>query len=137
MDKSRKHGVLSMGNARHVNPKDSNNHWIPIDYALELVFKQMNIAGNRPRTIDSYDYIFHGFCKTNNIHYVEEITINSIYSHLESLDVSQRTKKIRLKTIKAVLGKFYFNDWLKDKFWLKIQIKVDTEVKAAAKAEKP
>lgn len=133
LDKSRKHGVFSMGNARQVNPKASNNHWIPIDYALEIVFKQMNIAGNRPRTIDSYDYIFRGFCEANKILYVEEITIDTIYSYLEGLDVSQQTKKIRLKTIKAVLGKFYFNDWLKDKFWLKIQIKVDTEVKAAAK----
>lgn len=132
LDKSRKHGVFSMGNARLVNPK-KNEHWIPIDYALEVVFRQMNIAGNRPRTIDSYDYIFRSFCKVNKIDFVEEITLDTIYYYLENLDVSQRTKKIRLKTIKAVLGKFYFNDWLKEKFWLKIQIKVDTEVKAAAK----
>lgn len=59
-----------MGNAHPVNPKDSNNHWIRIDYALELVFKQMSIAGNRPRFINSCDYIFRGFCKTNNIHYI-------------------------------------------------------------------
>ena len=132
LDKSRKQGVFSMGNARLVNPK-KNEHWIPIDYALEVVFRQMNIAGNRPRTIDSYDYIFRSFCKVNKIDFVEEITIDTIYYYLENLYVSQRTKKIRLKTIKAVLGKFYFNDWLKEKFWLKIQIKVDTEVKAAAK----
>ena len=61
--------------------------------------------------------------------------MNSIYNYLESLDVSIQTKKIRLKTIKAVLGKFYFNDWLKDRFWLKVQIKVDQEVKPATKED--
>lgn len=94
MDKSRKHGVFSMGSARHVNPKASNNHWIPIDYALEIVFKQMNIAGNRPRTIDSYDYIFRGFCEANKILYVEEITIDTIYSYLEGLDVKKMWENI-------------------------------------------
>ncbi|MFJ8518984.1 hypothetical protein [Lysinibacillus xylanilyticus] len=61
MVKRIKHGLFSMGNARHVNPKVSNNYWIPVDYALEIVFKQMEIARNRPRTIGSYDYIFQGF----------------------------------------------------------------------------
>ncbi len=120
MDKSRKHGVFSMGEARHINPKVKNDHWIPIDYALEIIFKQMNIAGNRPRAIHSYEYIFKGFCECNELHYVEQINLNSIYNYLGCLDVSIQTKKIRLKTIKAVLGKFYFNDWLKDRFWLKV-----------------
>lgn len=37
----------------------------------------MNVAGNRPRTIDSYDYIFRGFYEANKIFYVEEITIDT------------------------------------------------------------
>lgn len=133
LDKSRKHGVFSMGNVLQEKYNAQNKDWIPIDYALDTVFRQMSIAGNRPRTIESYDYIFRGYCKANNINFVEEITIDSLYYYLENLEVSQRTKKIRLKTIKAVLGKFYFNNWLKEKFWLKIQIKVDTDVKVAAK----
>jgi len=66
LDKSRKHGVFSMGNARQVNPKTSNNHWIPIDYALELVYKQMNIAGNRSRTIKG-DVMLHSAKKLLSI----------------------------------------------------------------------
>ncbi|WP_391116880.1 tyrosine-type recombinase/integrase [Psychrobacillus sp. L3] len=38
-----------------------------------------------------------------------------------------------MKTIKAVLGKIYFNNWLKDNFWKNIHIKVDKEVKASSK----
>lgn len=38
-----------------------------------------------------------------------------------------------MKTIKAVLGKLYFNNWIKDNFWRNIHIKIDKEVKASAK----
>ncbi|MFJ9465062.1 hypothetical protein [Viridibacillus arvi] len=38
-----------------------------------------------------------------------------------------------MKTIKAVLGKLYFNNWIKDNFWRNIHIKIDKEVNAATK----
>lgn len=93
----------------------------------------MKVAGNRPRTIESYEYIFKQFVQMNGIEYVEQINIDSIYNYLGSLDVSQRTKLIRLKSTKAVLSKFHNNGWIKDRFWCNIQIKIDKEVKKGAK----
>lgn len=93
----------------------------------------MKVAGNRPRTIENYSYIFNQFVEMNNIEYVEEININSIYNYLGSLDVSQRTNLIRLKSTKAVLNKFHNNGWIKERFWSNIQIKIDKEVKKGAK----
>lgn len=101
--------------------------------ALETVFKQMQIAGNRQRTIESYAYIFNQFVAVNRLEYVEDISAESIYHYLDVLEVSQQTKLIRLKSIKAVLSKFYNNSWIKDRFWNTIQIKVDKEVKEGAK----
>ncbi|MGE7843071.1 hypothetical protein ACQKNX_20060 [Lysinibacillus sp. NPDC093712] len=36
-----------MGKAQHIHLKVKYDHWIPITYALEVIFKQVNIAGNR------------------------------------------------------------------------------------------
>lgn len=136
MSKSRKHGVFAVSGDVVVLP--SNNHKdkrdsITVDTALETVFQQMRIGGNRQRTIESYDYIFNQFIVSNNLKYVEDISIETIYHYLDLLDVAPRTKLIRLKTIKAVLSKFFNNGWLKERFWATIQIKVDKEVKVGAK----
>ena len=52
---------------------------------------------------------------------------------MDVLDVTLATKLIRLKSIKAVLSKFYNNGWIKERFWSNIQIKIDKEVKKGAK----
>lgn len=137
MSKSRKHGVFAVEGLapiiQYSEKELQKKQWTPISYCLKTVYKQMELAGNRPRTISSYDYIFKQFCSANNIVFAEEITADSIFNYLESLDVSIRTKKIRLKTVKALLGKFYFNNWIKERFWLNIQIKIDKEVKPSTK----
>ncbi len=93
----------------------------------------MRIAGNRPRTIESYEYIFNQFVEVTQIEYVEDINIDKLYHYLDVLDVQPATKLIRLKSIKAVLSKFYNNRWIKDRFWNNIQIKIDKGVKKGAK----
>lgn len=136
MSKSRKHGVFAVSGDVVVlltkQYKDIRDTII-IAEALGTVFKQMQIAGNRVRTIESYEYIFNQFVKVTNLKYVEDISAEKIYHYLDILDVSPRTKLIRLKSIKAVLSKFYNNSWIKDRFWNTIQIKVDKEVKEGAK----
>ncbi|MEB2280087.1 hypothetical protein LAV73_08765 [Lysinibacillus xylanilyticus] len=47
MSRGRKHGNFSIGNGIYISPKLKNDKWIPIDDTLEVVFKQMSIAGNR------------------------------------------------------------------------------------------
>ncbi|MGB2993570.1 MAG: site-specific integrase [Paenisporosarcina sp.] len=133
----RKHGIFSI-QTEEVNistkTKEVKRSGTPIPQALETIYQQMRIAGNRIRTIESYDYIINQFIKFNKLEYVEDITTDSIYSYLDSIDVSNQTKLIRLKSIKAVLGKFHNNGWINQKFWSNIHIKIDKEVKKGAKA---
>ncbi len=49
------------------------------------------------------------------------------------MKVSPSTKLICLKTIKAILSKFFDNGWIKEKFWNNIHIKIDKEVKKETK----
>ena len=137
-NRKRKHGIFSVSSEaleviKVEEVQQQKDKGKPIAEALETVFAQMKVVGNRPRTIESYNYIFKQFVEMNNLEYVEEITIDSIYNYLGALDVSQRTKLIRLKSTKAVLSKFHNNGWIKERFWSSIQIKIDKEVKKGAK----
>lgn len=133
----RKHGIFSI-QSEEVSIFTKKNavkrKGITIPQALETIYQQMRIAGNRIRTIESYDYIFKQFVQFNKLEYVEDITADSIYEYLGSLEVAQQTKLIRLKSIKAVLSKFHNNGWVKQKFWSTIHIKIDKQVKKGAKA---
>lgn len=136
MSKRRKHGIFAVSGDVIVMPSKKNEErkgCILILTALETVFNQMRIAGNRQRTIESYEYIFNQFVEVTHIEYVEDINIDNLYHYLDVLDVQPSTKLIRLKSIKAVLSKFYNNGWVKDRFWSNIQIKIDKEVKKGAK----
>lgn len=133
----RKKGIFAIENMT-VNtsvkkPSEAQKNSITIEQALTVVFQQMRVSGNRDRTISDYTYIFNQFVKTNNLVYVEDITTDTIYNFLDSLKVSNQTKLIRLKSIKAVLGKFYNNGWFTNRFWSFIQIKIDKHVKKGAK----
>lgn len=137
MSKSRKHGIFAVSGDVVALPSkqyEEKRDVITVAVALETVFKQMKIAGNRERTILSYKYIFNQFVEMNRLKYVEDISIDSIYHYLDVLEVSQRTKLIRLKSIKAVLSKFFNNGWINDRFWTTIHIKVDKEIKEGTKA---
>ena len=136
MSRSRKHGVFAVSGDVVVissKQKELRKDDKEIQKALETVFHQMRIAGNRPRTIESYAYIFNQFVEVCDIEYVEDINIDKLYHYLDVLEVTPATKLIRLKSIKAVLSKFYNNGWIKDRFWSNIQIKIDKEVKKGAK----
>lgn len=136
MSRSRKHGVFAVSGDAVVLPSKSNKlkrDSLTISSALETVFQQMRISGNRQRTIESYQYIFEQFVTVNKLQYVEDITVESLYHYLDVLEVKPTTKLIRLKSTKAVLSKFFNNGWIKEKFWNNIHIKVDKEVKKGAK----
>ena len=105
---------------------------ILIDYALKVVTRQMEALGRRDRTIEDYKRYMNSYTKTTNQTYIDEITLDSIYSWLDSMDVQASTKRIRLKALKAILGKFYDNGWVEKRFWANITIKVDKKVKPCA-----
>lgn len=130
-NRKRKHGVFAVNGDVVVLTKANEKRLdcTHIDYALDTIFNQMRIASNRPRTIDSYEYIFKQFVEVCHIEYVEDINLDKLYHYLDVLQVTAATKLIRLKSIKAVLSKFYNNGWVKERFWSNIQIKIDKEVK--------
>lgn len=134
VNRKRKHGIFAVNSEVVMlsNSKGEESEGTQINIALEIVFKQMRIAGNSPRTIESYDYIFKQFVEICGIVVVEDIDLDKLYHYLDVLQVTPATKLIRLKSIKAVLSKFYNNGWLKDRFWSNIQIKIDKEVKKGA-----
>ncbi|MFZ4202628.1 MULTISPECIES: hypothetical protein [Lysinibacillus] len=113
-NRKRKHGIFAVSSeaVEMIQTEEMQQQKLtgkPIEEALATVFNQMKVAGNRPRTIESYEYIFKQFVQINGIEFVEQINIDSIYNYLGALDVSQRTKLIRLKSIKAVLSKFHLS----------------------------
>lgn len=134
-NRKRKHGIFAVNSEVVLlsNSKSEEREGTHISVALETVFKQMRIAGNRPRTIESYEYIFKQFVEVCEIVVVEDIDLDKLYHYLDVLQVTPATKLIRLKSIKAVLSKFYNNGWVKERFWCNIQIKIDKEVKKGAR----
>lgn len=100
--------------------------------ALETVVRQMEISGNRPRTISDYRVYVEHFMQTVNVEYVSELTADHIYEWLSSMDVSNQTKLTRLKCLKAFLSRCFDNGWIPVKFWKKINVKVDNNVKEGA-----
>lgn len=108
---------------------------ITIDKALEVIKRQMIVSNLRPRTISDYELHVTNFSRKMKIKYLDEVNTKSIYAWLESMEVAPQTKLIRLKCLKAFLSKCMDNGWIRERFWKKINIKVDAKVKEAASAK--
>ncbi|MED4699561.1 site-specific integrase [Lysinibacillus capsici] len=134
-NRKRKHGIFAVSGdvVALSSNKEERMDCMPISAALDTIFNQMRIGGNRPRTIESYEYIFKQFIEISQVEYIEDIDLDKLYHYLDMLEVQPATKLIRLKSIKAVLSKFYNNGWIKDRFWSNIQIKINKEVKKGTK----
>lgn len=100
--------------------------------ALETITKQMKVSGNRSRTISDYVRYVQHFQSVTKIQYVGDISAETIYSWLDSMNVSNQTKLTRLKCLKAFLSRCFDNGWIQIKFWKTINIKVDQKVKEGA-----
>lgn len=105
----------------------------PFTEAVRTIICQMEVSGYRPRTIRDYDTILMNFSKSTGVTYLEEITVDTIYSWLNSMQVINQTKLTRLKVLKSFLGKCFTNGWLSLNFWQAINVKVDKKVKKGAK----
>ena len=100
--------------------------------ALDIVVRHMRAEGRRNRTIS--DYITHvtHFDEVVGPLTVDEITVDHIYEWLSSMDVSNSTKLIRLKCLKAFLSRCFNRGWIAHKFWDDVKVRVDTPVKEGA-----
>ncbi|POD87679.1 Site-specific recombinase XerD [Bacillus subtilis] len=103
-----------------------------IEKALITVLRQMEVSGNRKRTMNDYRLHVTDFMKSEGLTFLDEITTESIYLWLEKMDVSSQTRLIRLKCLKAFLSRCFDNGWFETKFWKSINIKVDKQVKEGA-----
>lgn len=135
MKRTRKHGAFTVNDTFDIEIKkvEDRRDSLTVAHALKTVFRQMQISGNRPRTIESYEFAWNEFIKVTGVKYVEDIDADMIYDYLNEIDVAKATKLLRLKSLKAVLNRFFDNRWIEIRFWSKIQIKVDKSVKGAAK----
>jgi hypothetical protein len=105
---------------------------LTIDNALTTITRQMEISGNRPRTISDYSIHVNHFKDTTGLAYLSDITAERIYYWLSLMDVSNQTKLIRLKCLKAFLSRCFQNGWIERQFWKPIKIRVDSNVKEGA-----
>lgn len=106
-----------------------SNDEIEIDVALHIITKQMRLNGNRERTIEDYVKYTSDFKEKTDCKYVSEISVLKIYDWFETMEVQNSTRRIRFKSLSAVLTRFYDNGWISNKFWKSIKIKVDEEIK--------
>lgn len=111
---------------------EKKKHGITIDQALQIVISQMEISGYRERTIKDYRYYVNRLKNETGVVYLSDITINTLYDWLGQMYVKNETKLIRLKCIKAVLGKCFDNGWYQDKFWRQVNVKIDNKIKKGA-----
>jgi site-specific recombinase XerD len=105
---------------------------LTIEKALATITRQMEISGNRSRTISDYNVYVEHFAKITKLQFVDEITADSIYAWLASMEVSPQTKLTRVKCLKAFLSRCFDNGWVTSRFWKPISIKVDSNVKEGA-----
>lgn len=105
----------------------------PTDIHIQLAFtilnKQMTVEGLRERTKNDYIKWFTDFTNHSKVSYLSEINMEQIYDWLESMDVANSTKLIRLKAVKAVLSRFYDQGYFRNRFWASIKIRVDSKTK--------
>ena len=104
-----------------------------IEKALTTLNKQMRVSGLRERTIKDYNLYIKQFCLITGVTYLSDITTEKIYDWLDTMNVSNTSKLIKLKSLKSILGKCFDNGWIETKFWTVIKIKVDKNVKKGAK----
>lgn len=115
--------------------KKSSHASISIESALSIIVRQMKTDGNRERTINDYVRYMMDFKDKTDCYYVSDITLSSIYEWLDTMNVKNSTKKIRYKSLSAVLSRFYDNGWIEKRFWKSIKIRVDEDIKLPAREE--
>lgn len=77
--------------------------------ALKFVISQMRASGLRERTIRDYETHVNSFIKATDIKQINDVNSAHIYEWLGKMDVSNSTKMIRLKCLKAFLNRCLSN----------------------------
>lgn len=83
-----------IGESEISNEKIKSNS-LTINKAIQIITKQMEVSGFRERTILDYNLHMNHFCKITGVIDLDEISNETIYHWLESMNVSNSTKLIR------------------------------------------
>lgn len=110
----------------------SDAHSPTILSSLDKITRQMKAAGLRDRTISDYNIHVSHFVKITGLNTIDEIKVDHIYEWLSSMNVSNQTKLTRLKCLKAFLSRCFNFGWIDSKFWIGVNVKVDSPVKEGA-----
>ncbi|WP_324729077.1 hypothetical protein VO178_21740 [Lysinibacillus fusiformis] len=116
--RTRKHSAFAVDEAFDIDIKrvESRRDSLTVLQALKTVYRQMEISGNRPRTIESYEFAWNEFIKVTGVKYVEDIDADMIYDYLHEIDVSNATKLVCLKSLKAIgaqIDGFYCSTYIR------------------------
>lgn len=79
---------------------------IEIKVGLNIIIKQMRFNGNRERTIEDYVKYTLDFKAKTNCEYILEIKVIKIYEWFETMNVKNSTRRIKFKSLSAVLNRF-------------------------------
>lgn len=112
-----------------VNYVEKNENRILVEEAFSHVANEMKLLGARQRTIDDYSYHFFRMCKENGVTYTEEITRTILLNYLSPEHLKNSTKRIRLKSVRAILNRFYEKEYITLNFWKDIKIANDDDIK--------
>lgn len=94
-----------------------------------VLLRQLKTEGMRERTIQDYIRWFDRFTAFAGKIYVNDLGPGDIYGWLESMNVKDSTKLLRLKSLKAVLTRLYDRGYFQERFWKPIKIRVDSPTK--------
>lgn len=100
-----------------------------VKQALQIVVKQGEAEGLRDKTLADYKKWLLNYSDFNRFNHVDQFNMNSIYLWLGSMPVKNSTKRIRLKALKAVLGRMFNAGLIDNKFYKPVTIRVDEEIK--------
>ncbi|KFN92762.1 integrase/recombinase [Tetragenococcus muriaticus PMC-11-5] len=101
----------------------------------KIVNKQAVAEALRPATMRDYKKFYFDYVEYHHFVYIDQFNSDSIYQWLASMNVQATTKRIRLKAVKAVLGRLYNAGELETNFYKSIVIRVDEETKEGTTRE--
>lgn len=97
--------------------------------AIEEIIIQAKQEGLRDTTINDYRKWWNKYTVFNEVKFIDELDSKTIYNWLDSMNVQNSTKRIRLKAIKAILNRMYKARIIDTDFFSQIKIKVDEQIK--------
>lgn len=109
----------------------SNQHADPdhIIYQLDRTIKQLKVMGYRERTLYDYRYHIEKYIEVTKVSLLSEMDKDSLLLYINHNNVSQSTKLIRLKLMKALLNRWHNEGLIEFEFWKDINIRVDEDIK--------